>query len=290
VATGSPAINMGIAGALGASAPQSDFDGEPRPQGCTYDAGADEVAAPPAQLYFSTGGSGAIPGVSAPYDDADIYGWDGTDFCRLFDATLSGAPDDARTRALNVPGDGSIYLTLQPALTLPGAGMVTSEDIVRFADGAWSLAFDGDDVGLDDTDGIDAFTFLPSGNVVLSIEGSGRLPGLNGNQVGEDLLQCAGTYGPDTSCTWSVYFDGSDIGLRSSDIDGVDVLNGDIYLSTVGDYSVGPRTGGLSGTREDVFTCQSATTGTASACAGYSLYFDGSAYGIVDNLNAFDRP
>jgi hypothetical protein len=277
---GSPAIDTGTA----MGAPLFDFDGDPRPQGCGIDIGADEDEfVIPVQLYLSKDGQSQFPGVTVPFDDADIYAWDGTSFYCFWDASAAGLPDNARIKAMVVNGTNDFYLTLAPALTLPGIPeTISNQDIVYYKDGTWSLAFDGSDVGLEDTDGIDAFDLLPDGTVVVSLEGSARLPG--GLRVdGEDLVQCTGTYGPDTACTWSIYFDGSDIRLRS-DVDGVRVRNGDIYLSTSSAFSVGDVAGGP----EDVFVCHGATTGADSACTSYSLYFDGSTFGITNNVTAFD--
>ena len=46
-------------------------------------------------LYFSTigdGDSNPVNGVAAPYDDADIYAWDGVSCSRVFDASAHGLP------------------------------------------------------------------------------------------------------------------------------------------------------------------------------------------------------
>jgi hypothetical protein len=86
-----------------------------------------------------------------------------------------------------------------------------------------------------------------------------------------------------------MYFDGSDVGLTASaeDIDGVAVKNGNVYLSTTGNFGVT----GLSGADEDVFACNSATTGPTTSCASFSLFFDGSLFGLAGNdLFAIDLP
>jgi hypothetical protein len=86
-----------------------------------------------------------------------------------------------------------------------------------------------------------------------------------------------------------MYFDASDVGLSaaSEDIDSVSVSAGNIFVSTAGAFSVP----GLSGEAIDVFVCNGPTTGPASACASFGMFFDGSASGITSsNLNAFDLP
>ncbi|MEO7838593.1 MAG: hypothetical protein ABIU06_04510, partial [Anaerolineales bacterium] len=62
--------------------------------------------------------------------------------------------------------------------------------------------------------------------------------------------------------------------------------NGEIYLSTLGDFSVI----GVSGADEDVFVCEPASLGDVTAC-NYSadLYFDGSTWGLTANdVDAFN--
>ena len=46
------------------------------------------VAGPNA-IYFSTATDSSVSGVSGPYDDADIYMWNGSGFSRMWDATAA---------------------------------------------------------------------------------------------------------------------------------------------------------------------------------------------------------
>jgi RHS repeat-associated protein len=87
-----------------------------------------------------------------------------------------------------------------------------------------------------------------------------------------------------------MYFDGSDVGLADAsveDVDSFDVAsNGDIHLSTLGDFAVS----GVSGFDEDVFLCTPTSLGDVTACS-YSpaLFFDGSLWALdandVDGVN-----
>ena len=52
--------------------------------------------------------------------------------------------------------------------------------------------------------------------------------------------------------------------------------NGDLYLTTRGAFTVATETG----TGSDVFTCETPTLGTNTACASGVLFFDGSANGF----------
>jgi hypothetical protein len=97
--------------------------------------------------------------------------------------------------------------------------------------------------------------------------------------------------GPVTSGTWSLYLDGSDVGLTgtSEDLDGSAVgPAGEIYLSTIGDFAVP----GVSGANEDVFVFRPTLTG-ATTVGSYdaALFFDGSAVGLASlDLKALDVP
>ena len=271
----------------------------------------DEVAitvnpAPPVSttlLYFSTLGDSTVPGVAGPYDDADIYAWDGTSFTRVFDGSVAGLAGGADIDALQVVDGDTFYMSFAAngGTTVPGLGAlaVQDEDVVLYDAGVWSLYFDGSDVGLDpgnNGEDVDAFDILGDGSVVISTTGAVTVPGVGADD--SDLLRCAGTFGSTTTCTWSLYFDASDVGLTtaSEDVDGVAVSGTTIYLSTLGTGTFSVP--GLSGAREDVFACNGATTGAASACASFTMYFDGSAAGlpplptilVPDNVDAFDVP
>jgi hypothetical protein len=305
VAGTSPAVNAGTA----TLAPCNDFDDDGRPHAGGFDIGADEQpgtlpspsCAPPGAvlgLYFSTNSNTPPPGVING-DDSDIYTWDGISFGRLVDATTVGVAGGADVDALVVVDSDTFYVSFKnDGLVLPGPLTVNDEDVARYDGGVWSLYFDGSDVGLGDNGGedVDAFEILPDGSVIISTDGNPTIPALAGGitEADEDLLRCVGTFGPTTTCAWSVYFDGSDIGLNSSgaeDVDGVAVVGNDtgvdIYLSTNGSFAT---TGGFfGGGGDDVWVCHSATTGPVSACASYSTFYNGAGL-ASDDLDAFDLP
>jgi hypothetical protein len=109
--------------------------------------------------------------------------------------------------------------------------------------------------------------------------------------VGQDLLAFTPTsLGPVTRGTWAIYFDGSDVGLSLSG-EGVDAASvagtGAIYLSTLGNFSVT----GISGQDEDVFVCNAPATGPNTRCTSFSLFFNGTAYGLgADDVDGIDLP
>lgn len=92
--------------------------------------------------------------------------------------------------------------------------------------------------------------------------------------------------GSNTSGTWALHFDGSDVGLADSsseDVNGawVNAANGDIYLSAVGAFSVA----GAAGDGADIFICHPTSLGSNTACTfGPGLFWDGSANGFAGQV------
>lgn len=247
-------------------------------------------------LYFSTVNNSTIAGVSGPYDDADIYAWDGSGYRRVFDGSAAGLPGNADIDALLVVDGDTFYMsfTNNGGITVPTIGLVQDEDIVHYDGGVWSLYFDGSMVGLgeNNSEDVDAFEILPDGSLLIStVGGVNPFPDLPGVQQDEDLLRCVpGGGSPISSCTWSLYFDGSDVALataNSEDVIGAAVSpGGDIYLTTLGNFGVA----GLSGEGRDVFVCNAPTTGDATACSSFTMFFDGSVAGLNDVIDAIDLP
>ena len=247
------------------------------------------------QIYFSTLGAFAVPGVPGPYDDADIYSWDGVGFSRIFDASVMGLPNHADIDGLVVVDADTFYISFNRnrGVTVPGIGIVQDEDIVLYDAGIWSLYFIGGDVGLKDTNGedVDAFEILPDGSILLSaVAGYNPDPDLPNNLRDEDVIRCVPDGGlPVTSCTWSIYLDGSDIGLNNGggeDVNGIAMNGNDLYLTTLGTFGVT----GLAGDGFDAFICNAFTSGTTSACGSFSMYFDGSVEGVTNQMDAIDLP
>jgi hypothetical protein len=232
--------------------------------------------------------SGTVGGVS--FADEDILRFDGQSWSMLFDGSDIGA-GSVDLFAFSILDADTFLMVFSNNLTLSGLA-VTPQDIVRFdatsfgpttAD-AFSMYFNGIDVGLDTSaEKIDALSLLPDGRILISTTGNPSVPGLSSLRDEDILAFTPLTLGDNTSGIWALYFDGSDVGLGESsdeDIDGLEVVGGNVYLSTNGLFSVS----GASGAGEDIFICTPTSLGNLTACTyNATLFFDGSAWGLAGN-------
>ena len=156
----------------------------------------------------------------------------------------------------------------------------------------YELYFDASDVGLTTSaEIIDAFAMLADGSIVVSTVGNFSVPAAGGGTitgVGQDLLRFVPTtLGATTAGTWSMYFDGSDVGLTTADenIDAVGVLSdGRVLVSTWGNFAVPGITGG-----QDKDLAAFTPTSLGSTTAGsWALYFDGSDVGLTTDAEDVD--
>ena len=239
-----------------------------------------------AVIYVSSTTNGNSGGVA--YNDEDIVAYDTSTgyWSMYFDGSDVGITGDVN--AFAIMPDGTILLSLDAAATVSGLGTVDDSDIIRFAPtslgantaGTFTWYVDGSDVGLTtNNEDIDTIGIAPNGKLVISTVGSFGVTGASGND--EDLIEFTATsLGSTTSGTWSLYFDGSDVGLNDSsseEINGawIDSSNGDIYLTVLGAFSVP----GVSGDGADIFICTPGLLGSTTSCT-YSPYWDGSANGF----------
>ncbi len=177
-----------------------------------------------------------------------------------------------------------------------GLGTVDDSDLIRFSptslgantSGTFARYFDGSDVGLSNSgEDLDAIGFAPDGRLIISTIDTFNVPGVSGGD--EDLIAFTpNTLGDTTSGSWSLYFDGSDVGLNESASEEInalwiDPLNGRLYLSTLGNFTVA----GLSGNGSDIFTCTPGSLGNVTSCT-YASYWFGASNGfsgeIVDGI------
>jgi predicted extracellular nuclease len=241
-------------------------------------------------IYVSSSSGGNAGGVS--FADEDILAFDVNTavWTLIFDGSdvgLSGS-GSRDVDAFHFLDDGSILLSFVGATTIPDVGSVDDSDLVRFVPtslgsttvGTFEMYFDGSDVGLTrGGEDVDSVAVTTTGDLLLSTTGNFNVPGVSGQD--EDIIRFIPTsLGSSTSGSWSLEFEGSDVGLDTSsseDIGGtwLDEANGDIYLSVLGSFSVT----GVSGDGADIFVCGSPTTGSSTACT-FSMFWDGSLNGF----------
>jgi hypothetical protein len=227
-----------------------------------------------------------------------------TNFGGSTDPGVAVDPEDPDDVHLVFKDETEFLFSLKYGQDLPDADgddvSYANEDVIRFSGGAYEKIVDGGDVGLRNFR-IDALAVIhppavpgtfPADDTarqfVLSFTESGSVPGIGTVDDSDLVLFTPTRLGADTRGTFSMYFDGSDVGLTSSseDVDSVDVVGGDIYLSTSGSFSTGTTTGA----NEDIFVCQAAVTGANTTCASTSVAFDGSAAGLAassEDIDAF---
>lgn len=185
--------------------------------------------------------------------------------------------------------NGHLLLSVDKDFKLSGFGPVDESDILEFIPGSYGpttsgsylLYFDGSDVGLDKSDeDVDAIDF-EGNNLLISVAGEFKAQNVKG--ADEDLFKLSNfVSGDNTSGTWSLYFDGSDVGLTSSgeDLFGLwaDHANSKLYLSTHDNFSVP----GASGDEDDIFVCTYSSLGATTACT-FSVVWDGDSAGFDDD-------
>jgi hypothetical protein len=258
------------------------------------------VALNPQSVYFmSTSSSGSVGGVS--FVDEDILAYDSLtgSWLQYFDASDVGLnASGLNVDAFYINPDGSILLSLDNDTTsLPGVGIVDDSDIVRFmptstgttTTGTYEWYFDGSDVGLDTSnEDIDSIGFAPDGRLVVSTDGSFSVAGGVMGQDEDLIAFTATTLGETTTGSLSMYFDGSDVGLDTTNVEDVDAVwidknNGDIHLSTRGAFSVP----GLSGDGNDIAKFVPSSLGNNTS-GTFSLFWDAGANGVT-TIDGFSK-
>jgi hypothetical protein len=241
-------------------------------------------------IYLSSTTNGNTGSVSFADEDILTYNTVTGTWSMYFDGSDIGITSDVD--AFSILSDGTLLLSLDADVTVSGLGTVDDSDLIRFSptslgtttSGTFTRYFDGSDVGLTTSgEDLDAFGFTPDGRLIFSTIDSFSVPGVSGND--EDLIAFTpATLGDATSGTWSLYFDGSDVGLNdasSEEINAlwIDPLNGRIYLSTLGSFSIA----GLSGNGSDIFTCTPVSLGSVTSCA-YNSYWTGASNGFAGEI------
>lgn len=195
-------------------------------------------------------------------------------------STLTVTPGPSPTPT-STPSSSSRYVSFDLSTGSVGGVAYADEDILELNGSSWSMFFDGSDVGVGSLDLL-AFSIVDADTLLLSFNSAITLGGLVINP--QDIVRFDATsLGSTTAGTFSMYFDGSDVGLAASaeNIDALALLpDGRILISTTGSSSVP----GVSGLDEDVLAF--APTSLGSVTSGtWAMYFDGSDVGLADTNN-----
>ena len=224
-------------------------------------------------IYVSVKQAGRLGGVK--FKPEDILAFDTVDktWSMFFDGS------DVGLRGKNVDAfvildDDSLLISTSSPVKLPGLGKVDDSDILRFVptslgedtSGTFEWYFDGSDVGL--TKGgedIDGLTVLEDGRLLISTTGNAYVKGVVAKD--EDMIIFTPTtLGANTSGSWELAFDGSDIGLKkgSEDINGIsgDVSNGELFFTTFGYFQAQD----VGGNGADIVLCTPDSLGENTAC------------------------
>lgn len=242
----------------------------------------------------SISGSNVVIGAVGDDDNGSLAG-------SIYLFTLGGTPPPTPTPGPTptpmptaTPVAGNAPSTLYLSSTTGGsAGGVrfNDEDILVYdiVAGTWAMFFDGSDVGVA-TGNVDGFARLSDGSLLLSFNNPITVNGtVNGIAADDsDVLRFTPTsLGTNTAGSFSMYIDGSDVGLTTNgeDIDSLTVVSQagssvTLLLGTTGTFNVP----GVAGNDEDLAQLTVSQTGDATV-GSWSPFFDGSDVGLADSAS-----
>lgn len=136
-------------------------------------------------------------------------------------------------------GFQTIYVSTSGAGKMGGLRYAAA-DILAYdvATEAWSLYFDGSDVGL--TRNVNNFAIREFGTILMTVDRPQNVPGVGIVQPQDILLFSPMTLGEDTTGTWQLYFDGSDMELTTTGerLDALAIRMSQLLVSTQGNGKV----------------------------------------------------
>ena len=172
--------------------------------------------------------------------------------------------NDAQPGSYFINVDIPIYVSVAGNGTVGGVSYSAGDILVYYKCRAqWKMFLDMSDVSV--TANTSNFATLDGGaSFVMGFVKTATIPGV-GSVLPQDLVAFSATdVGPDTSGTFRLLLDGSDVGLtlKSEQIDAVTVSDGRLYLSTTGTGSV-PGVGSFE--NNDVMVFQGTSWGSTTA-------------------------
>ena len=144
---------------------------------------------------------------------------------------MSGSGE--RIDAIGTTPDGRLVISTIGSFSVSGVSG-RDEDLIVFnptsfgssTSGSFDLYFDGSDVGLTDSGEDVGGTWIDAAtdDVYLTTQGSFSVTGASGDRA--DIFVCdPGTLGDNTSCTFSLFWDGSANGFGGEKTDGISITN-----------------------------------------------------------------
>ncbi len=250
-------------------------------------------------------GSGSDPGA-----DPLVFEWDfdyngvtfdvdafGTSVTRLYPAAGSYivalrvwdddgvSPVATSTVSVGAAPSTIMYFSID-VTALVGDITVNDEDVVATNGVTFSMFFDGSDVGIEAAK-IDALAVTGPNTLLLSFVDPVVVPGISGTVDDSDIvLFTASSLGETTAGSFSLYFDGSDVGLTTGDedLDGLDVLaDGRLIISTKGIVDVP----GVTGVGQDLLVFTPSSTGPTTS-GTWAMYFNGIDAELTTSAEAVD--
>ncbi len=134
--------------------------------------------------------------------------------------------------AFDILADGRLLVSTLGNVSVTGASGA-DEDLLAFTpaqlgsttSGTWAMYFDGSDVGLSSTsnEDVNGVWVDAVGKIYLTTLGSFSVTGVSGD--GSDIFTCTpGSLGSTTSCTFAMYWDGSNNGFSGEDSNSFSVI------------------------------------------------------------------
>ncbi|MBX7253381.1 MAG: SMP-30/gluconolactonase/LRE family protein [Candidatus Promineofilum sp.] len=209
---------------------------------------------------------------------------------RASDLAGNTGPADSHTWTIDLPAPFALYVTASGGRITNGP-TYQKNDILKWDGAAWSVWFDGASKGLPANADIIAFDVDndAAGSAWVVIRQATKLPGVGKMQPNEIAYY--------NGSTWSRFFDGGDVGLKTSGehINGLEVLPGSVspigngcqyylLISTVAGGGVPIGNTNVNFTGEDVLGfCM--TQGGANTAGAWRMVFEGQSEGLQKNNN-----
>lgn len=154
---------------------------------------------------------------------ADVARYDGVTYTIEFDGSAEGVPDGTRPDAVTVDGSGDLLLSFDTTVNLGGT-VSADEDLVSFNGSSFSVVFDGSVEGLSETLDLDGASIDATGNLTLSLDGSGSVGGVDFDD--EDVLEFQ------SGGSWSLIYDGGALhpSLGPADVNAVLVPEPGVFI------------------------------------------------------------